>query len=126
MAKGTFITFEGAEGCGKSTQIEVLARNIRALGYRVLIAGNGLTARNILLGGERIDLLFTDVQMPGGLTGAQLAEEAKKQIPNLRILFTTGFADVPTLKQSRAALLQKPYKARELANTVRQALDAAA
>ena len=107
---------------------ELVTDQLRNLGYRVLVAGNGPTARNILYGGEKVDLLFTDVLMPGGMTGIQLAEEAERQIPGLKVLFTTGFADVPALKGSRGgvALLRKPYKSRDLASTVRQTLDNAA
>jgi PAS domain S-box-containing protein len=106
---------------------ELVTDQLKALGYRVLVAGNGPTARNILYGGEKVDLLFTDVLMPGGVTGTELAAEAERQLPGLRILFTTGYSEVPTLKNSRrgVALLRKPYKTRELARTVRDMLDAA-
>jgi len=106
---------------------ELVTDQLKALGYRVLVAGNGTTARNILFGGDKVDLLFTDVMMPGGITGTQLAAEAEKQLPGLKILFTTGYSDVPMLKGSRraASLLRKPYKTRDLALTVRQVLDAA-
>ena len=65
--------------------------------------------------------------MPGGVTGTQLAAEAEQHLPGLRVLFTTGYSDVPALKQTRkgVSLLRKPYKTRDLALTVRQALDAA-
>ncbi len=105
---------------------ELVTDQLKGLGYRVLVAGNGSTARNILFGGEKVDLLFTDVMMPGGITGTQLAAEAEKQIPNLRILFTTGYSEVPALANARrgVALLRKPYKSRDLARTVRETLDA--
>jgi CheY-like chemotaxis protein len=94
----------------------------------VLVAGNGATARNILFGGEKVDLLFTDIMMPGGVTGAQLAAEAESRIPGLRILFTTGYSEAPLMKQAKTgvSLLRKPYRTRELALTVRRALDDAA
>jgi CheY-like chemotaxis protein len=104
---------------------ELVTDQLKGLGYRVLVAGNGSTARNILFGGEKVDLLFTDVMMPGGITGTQLAAEAEKQIPNLKILFTTGYSEVPALANARrgVALLRKPYKSRDLARTVRETLD---
>jgi CheY-like chemotaxis protein len=107
---------------------ELVTEQLKGLGYRVLVAGNGPTARNILYGGEPVDLLFTDVKMPGGLTGTELAAEAEQQLPKLKILFTTGYSEVPALKTAGrgAALLRKPYKTRELAHTVRATLDAAA
>ena len=107
---------------------ELVTDQLRALGYRVLVAGNGATARNILFGGENVDLLFTDVMMPGGVTGTQLAAEAEKRLPGLKILFTTGYSEVPALANARrgVALLRKPYKTRDLARTVRETLDAVA
>jgi PAS domain S-box-containing protein len=106
---------------------ELVTDQLRRLGYRVLVAGNGPTARNILYGGDKVDLLFTDVLMPGGITGTQLAEEAERQIPGLKVLFTTGYSEVPALKQSKKgmSLLRKPYKTHDLAHTVRHALDSA-
>jgi CheY-like chemotaxis protein len=109
---------------------ELVTESLRRLGYRVLVAGNGSTARNILFGGEKVDLLFTDIMMPGGITGTQLAAEVEARLPGLRILFTTGYADAPALKarpgQPGVSLLRKPYKTRVLALTVRRALDQAA
>ena len=107
---------------------ELVTDALRRLGYRVLVAGNGATARNILFGGEKVDLLFTDIMMPGGVTGAQLAAEAESRIPGLRILFTTGYSEAPLMKQAKTgvSLLRKPYRTRELALTVRRALDDAA
>jgi PAS domain S-box-containing protein len=60
------------------------------LGYRVLAAGNGAAALDILTQGHKIDLLFTDVIMPGGMNGRQLADEAQRRYAGLKVLFTTG------------------------------------
>jgi PAS domain S-box-containing protein len=109
---------------------ELVTAALARMGYRVLVAGNGSTARNVLYGGEAVDLLFTDIMMPGGITGTQLAAEAGQRLPGLRILFTSGYSDMPTLTgtpaKPGAALLRKPYKMRELALAVRRALDRAA
>ncbi len=63
--------------------------------------------------------------MPGGVNGAQLAAEAEKELPGIRVLFTTGYAEGPSLSRARkgVALLRKPYNTRELARTVRETLD---
>ena len=61
-----------------------------ALGYRVLEARNGKVALQ-LLDANRVDLLFTDVVMPGGMNGRQLADEAVRRRPKLKVLFTTGY-----------------------------------
>jgi len=104
---------------------EMVTAQLGRLGYRVLVAGNGSTARNLLFGGEKIDLLFTDIMMPGGVSGPQLAAEARLRLPGLKILFTSGYADMPTLATApvEAALLRKPYTMRDLAGTVRKAFD---
>jgi CheY-like chemotaxis protein len=107
---------------------ELVTDQLRRLGYRVLAAGNGPSARDILYGGEKVDLLFTDVMMPGGVTGTELAAEAERQLPSLKILLTTGYSEAPSLDSARraVALLRKPYRTRELARTVRETLDTAA
>ena len=71
----------------RSYTVETLAE----LGYRVLPATNGAAALEILDSGNDIDLLFTDVVMPGGLNGRQLADEAVRRRPGLKVLFTTGY-----------------------------------
>ncbi len=100
------------------------ARNLAALGYRVRLAADGPSALEILRGEERFDLLFTDVVMPNGLSGYQLADAARELRPSLPVLFTTGFAaedDGETAVMDPDAL-RKPYRRRELADRVRAAL----
>src|SRR5262249_21749231 len=105
---------------------ELVTDQLKGLGYRVLVAGNGSTARNILFGGEKVDLLFTDIMMPGGVSGTELAAEAEKDLPGIRVLFTTGYSEAPSLSSAgrSVALLRKPYKTRDLARIVRETLDA--
>ena len=100
---------------------------LESLGYRVLAAENGIRARAILSGPERIDLLFTDVVMPGGMTGKQLADEAVRQRPRLKTLYTSGYTENTIIHQGRldpgVQLLSKPYRRGDLARKVRQVLD---
>src|SRR5882724_3678265 len=100
---------------------------LESLGYRVLAAETGIRARAILSGPERIDLLFTDVVMPGGLTGKQLADEAVRQRPQLKTLYTSGYTENTIIHQGRldpgVQLLSKPYRRGDLARKVRQVLD---
>jgi len=106
---------------------QVAARRLTALGYRCVEADNGPEALAILERGERFDLLFTDVGLPEGLTGFELAELAKQRQPWLRVLFTSGYAkaqsrlgeDQPAFQQ----MLRKPYRGDELATKVRDTLD---
>jgi len=99
---------------------------IRALGYRVREAQSGAEALAILESGERFDLLFTDVVMPGRLGGGELAVRAAELDPRLRVLFTSGYTQDQMVAQQRlsgqALFLSKPYRRAELAQAIRQAL----
>ena len=98
------------------------------LGYRVLEAANGAAALEILDRGDEIDLLFTDVVMPGGLNGRQLATEAGKRRPNLKMLFTTGYTRNAIVHHGRldagVQLISKPFALQELGKRIREVLDA--
>ena len=96
------------------------------LGYRVLAAANGEIALGVLGRGERIDLLFTDVVMPGALNGRELADQARRLVPNLPVLFTSGYTENAIIHHGRldegVTLLSKPYRLSQLARSVRAAL----
>jgi len=97
---------------------EIAVRELVRVGYRVLQADNPLAALAILDQTEGIDVLFTDVIMPGGMTGVDLAREARKHRPGLRVLYTSGFSDALADTGHRGrkeALLTKPYRRQELA-----------
>jgi CheY-like chemotaxis protein len=101
---------------------------VQSLGYRTFAAGNAGEALTIIDSGEKIDLLFTDVIMPGALDGRQLAVEALHRRPSLRVLFTSGYAANALVHGGRAGagivLLAKPYRRAELAKMIRSALAA--
>ncbi|MDE1923440.1 MAG: PAS domain-containing protein [Gammaproteobacteria bacterium] len=101
-------------------------RLLQSLGYRVLPAANGPEALEIARGERTIDLLFTDVMMPGGMSGPELALQIRKVRPNLRVLFTSGYTDNAIVHFGRVdpgtALLHKPYDRRRLAEKIQQAL----
>ncbi len=96
------------------------------LGYRVTSAPNGPAALDILRQHAPFDLLFTDVIMPGGLTGRLLAEQATQLQPGLRVLYTSGYTQNVIVHGGRLdeglLLLSKPYSRLELAQKVRAAL----
>jgi CheY-like chemotaxis protein len=104
----------------------VSVRRLTALGYKCFEAENGPAALAIIDSGERFDLLFTDVGLPEGILGNELAKLAEQRQPWLKVLFTTGYAKVqkggddnqPDLKP----MLRKPYRGQELAETVRAIL----
>jgi PAS domain S-box-containing protein len=97
------------------------------LGYRVLSAPTGTAALELLDQGHDIDLLFTDVVIPGGLTGRQLANEAVRCRPGLKVLFTTGYTRNAIVHQGRldpgVHLISKPFSFNELGAKVRAVLD---
>tara|TARA_R110000824_G_scaffold118960_18_gene272509 strand:+ start:27623 stop:29911 length:2289 start_codon:yes stop_codon:yes gene_type:complete len=101
---------------------------LESLDYRVISAENGVKALEILRERPEIDMLFTDVVMPGGLNGRQLAEEARKLRSNLPILFTSGYSEDAIIEGGRIQegiqLLAKPYRRKELADKIRLVLDA--
>jgi PAS domain S-box-containing protein len=110
---------------------DALVRNfvtaqLAALGYNAVAAADGPSALVHLKNGEHFDLLFADVVMPGGMSGRQLADEAEKIRPGLKVLYTSGYSDDTIMHQGRLdpglLLLQKPYRKGDLARMIRQAL----
>jgi signal transduction histidine kinase/DNA-binding response OmpR family regulator len=101
---------------------------LRELGYRVLEASNGNMALQILEANSAVDLLFTDVGLPGGMNGRQLAEAARRRRPKLRVLFTTGYARDAIVHDGRldpgVQLLTKPFTFAALAQKLRDMLEA--
>ncbi|MBZ0146257.1 MAG: PAS domain S-box protein [Pseudorhodoplanes sp.] len=101
-------------------------KQLQLLGYRVIEAGDARAALEILDGAETIDLLFTDIVMPGGFNGKQLAIEARKRRPGLKVLFTSGFPGNPENEDSDLStdigLLAKPYRRSDLELAVRESL----
>jgi PAS domain S-box-containing protein len=101
---------------------------LRELGYRVLEAHDGPSALRLLERQEgNVDLLFTDVVLPSGMSGAVLAQEARARRPELRILFTTGYARNAIVHHGRldpgVELITKPFAYADLAARVRDMLD---
>jgi PAS domain S-box-containing protein len=100
--------------------------NLRSLGYRVTDARDGIEALELLKSGKTFDLLFTDVVMPRGINGRQLAEAASTLCPNMPVLYTSGYAEERLTRESRPAiglvLLRKPYNTVDLARKVRDVL----
>ncbi|MBR0969653.1 ATP-binding protein [Bradyrhizobium japonicum] len=100
---------------------------LKALGYRVIAASNGPAALELLRGSGDIDLLFTDVVMPGGMFGPELARQATQLRPGLKVLFTSGYTQNPVKAPDGAGdarVLTKPFRRRDLAAVLRSALSA--
>src|ERR1700693_5836216 len=86
---------------GRSCPPRLHRRILGELGYQVLEAEHGPNALAILDTPTRIDLLFTDIVMPGGMNGRQLADEAVLRRPGLKVLFTTGYTRNAIVHQGR-------------------------
>jgi len=105
----------------RAYSVEILSE----LGYEVVEAKNGAVALEVL-GRSEIDLLFTDVVLPGGMNGRQLADEAMRRRPGLKVLFTTGYtrnAIVHGQLDGGVQMIGKPFSFRELGAMVRELLD---
>jgi PAS domain S-box-containing protein len=106
---------------------ETVVTALSQLGYRALAAPNAAAALRILASSEEIDLLFTDVMMPGGMLGPALAKRAREMRPDLEVLFTTGYADTTVLAStaglSSSEVINKPYRNEDLAMRIRYVLD---
>ncbi|CAN5124596.1 PAS domain-containing sensor histidine kinase [soil metagenome] len=101
-------------------------RQLRELGYRVHEAGNGAEALS-LLETSRIDVVFTDIVMPGGIDGFELANIVRRRWPEVKVVLTSGYPETRVAENLAAAnfrLLTKPYRKAALAEFVRDALDA--
>ena len=106
--------------------LELAEEFLLDLGYRVLTAGNGQQALDVLTREENIDLMISDVIMPGGINGYELAERVTADYPELKVLLASGYTEKITSSENHKRfslnLLAKPYSQVELAQKVRQML----
>jgi CheY-like chemotaxis protein len=100
---------------------------IEELGYTVIEAGTAEEALRSVEDGARVDLLFTDVVLPGGFSGRQLSDKVLKLRPSLPVLFTTGYTRNAIVHHGRldpgVQLLSKPYTQQDLARKIAEMLD---
>jgi CheY-like chemotaxis protein len=106
---------------------QILVRQLQALGYHVLEAENAAAAFS-LLNENRVDLLLTDIVMPGTVNGIELARGGLERWPSLRVILTSGFPDLNLHEGLGAAstavrFLNKPYRKVDLARVLREALE---
>jgi CheY-like chemotaxis protein len=105
----------------------VSLRRLKTLGYNVLEADSGPTALALIEDGVTFDLLFTDVVMAGGMSGIELARKAREKRPDLKVLFTSGYAEPAVMTEAvlaeNAGWIGKPYSTEELNEKLRALLD---
>jgi PAS domain S-box-containing protein len=104
-----------------------VAGQLESLGYKVLLAANGAAAMELMRRDEPVDLMLTDVMMPG-MSGRELADAAGKLRPGLKVLYCSGYSEDAIIHQGRldpgVELLNKPFRRGELARRLRTLLDA--
>ncbi len=101
----------------------VVVQQLQLLGYHVLQCEDAVAAL-VVLSEKRIDLLFSDIVMPGEVDGLKLARNAIAHWPSLKVLLTTGYGDVASRGDVRGLrVLEKPYRTADLAGALREALD---
>jgi CheY-like chemotaxis protein len=108
---------------------KMVVNTLEGLGYTVLQAHDGTSALEILRDPVQIDLLFTDMIMPNGISGHDLVQLARELRPGIRVLLTSGYSEqfVKTADDALdVRLLSKPYRREKLATTVRAVLDGGA
>jgi CheY-like chemotaxis protein len=96
----------------------VTATLLEQIGYRVLRAGNAVDALETLKGGDPIDLVFSDIVMPGEMDGLGLARAIKRKHPGLPILLATGYSDADKDARADFPILRKPYQLHELSRAL--------
>jgi PAS domain S-box-containing protein len=105
--------------------LEVTSAMLTTFGYRVLCARNGAEAIQMLQSGQEFDLLFSDVVMPNGMNGVELAGEARRLSKGIKILLTSGYAG-DVLQRHQAVdefpIIDKPYRLADLARRLRSSL----
>ena len=105
---------------------ESTSRLLESLGYRVLAAADGPHALGLLEEGAKIDLLLSDVVLPGGMTGEELATAVQQRYPQIQVLLTSAYQREVLVAQGRMAvrrpLLKKPFRRRELEESVQDVL----
>ncbi len=107
--------------------LEVAATYLQEMGYRVLTAPDGPAALRTLSREPTVDLLVTDVVMPGGMNGVKLSQQVRKRRPEVRVVFTSGFPSQALSERRRTRvegpLVNKPYQRREFVSVLNQVME---
>jgi PAS domain S-box-containing protein len=102
---------------------DIAASLVEQLGYQTARAGNAADALNRLRRGDKVDLVFSDVVMPGDMNGIALAQEIANHYPQIPVVLTSGYNDVVQTAQVRFAILRKPFQLSALEKSIREALE---
>jgi PAS domain S-box-containing protein len=102
---------------------DITASLVEQLGYQTARAENAAEALNRLRRGDKVDLVLSDVVMPGGMNGIALAQEIGNHYPHIPVVLTSGYNDVVQTAQNRFAILRKPFQLSALEKSIREALE---
>ncbi len=118
--RGTILLVEDDERVRRLT-----VTRLKSMGYQVLEASNGAAALEILAGDNPVDLVFTDLVMPGGISGRDVVTKARELRPGIKVLLTSGYAEEliqgDLLRRERLRILRKPYQHSDLVSALREA-----
>jgi CheY-like chemotaxis protein len=101
---------------------EMIAEELRDAGFDVLEAADGVAASEILTTDRRIDVLFTDIRLPGELDGWDIAQLARRQRSTLPVIYATGYTVDRTAEVPGSIFLNKPYQPSQIVATIRKLL----
>lgn len=101
---------------------KITVRRLKHLGYQIIEAESGPGALDLLSQSNPVDVLLTDMVMPGGMTGFDLVREVRKTYPDIKVALTSGYAEDGTMPDDGTPWLRKPYTLHELAGALRQLL----
>lgn len=105
---------------------ELVVEILESSGYDVLAVDNGVSALHLLASDTAFDVMLTDVEMPNGVSGVQLAQEVRRRLPDLAIILSTGRSELlgdPVTSPLNLSILRKPYRIDDLAKAIDDALE---
>jgi two-component system NtrC family sensor kinase len=102
---------------------EIAGEVLALIGYQSYLVRDARTALAILLGGRKFDLVFSDIVMPGGMSGLELARKVRQHFPSLPILLASGYSQATAeVAKEGFPIIAKPYRADALADAIRQSI----
>lgn len=105
---------------------ELVVEILESSGYEVLAVDGSISALHMLAGDTAFDVMLTDVEMPNGVSGLQLAQEVRHRFPDLAIILSTGRSELsgdPATSPLNLSILRKPYRVEDLSKAIDDALE---